>query len=289
MRNLSLPVFAVPMLRWHALAAFLLAVGFAGPATAAGYGDCQVSGVKGAYHITPAIPGQLTVEVTLPEPGWYNGDTPETIKDGYEYCMAANIAYRLGLDKVVVRNVAWPQLIGGSTTNFDLALAEASITEARKKVVDFSIPYYRANIAILARKGTQIDSASVKDMRIGVTQGTTGARFIMDVVKPKAVRVYPTVPGMAAALAAGQIDALADDTPDMLVYAAQSNGKFAVIGQYDTGETYGAVYSKDSVNEAIFNKIIQSLKDDDTLDKLSAKYLAAAFGVDPDKVPYLKP
>lgn len=273
------------------LAAAVLALGFAVPAVAAGgYGNCEVTGQKGAYHITPAAPGQLTVEVTLPAPGWYNGDTPATIKDGYEYCMGANIAYRAGLDKLAIVNVAWPQLIGGHTTNFDLALAEASITEARKKVVDFSVPYFNSDIGLLTKSGLKVDSAGAKNLRIGVHQGTTGADFITDVLKPtKPVKVYPTVPGMMAALVAGEIDAAADDTAYVLAYAAQSHGTLAVAGQYHTGETYGAVYPKGSANEATFDKIIQSLKDDGTLDKLAAKYLAAAWGADPTKVPYFTP
>lgn len=275
-----------------ALAGLVLLLGLASRAAAAGYGNCEVTGVKGAYHIAPVVPGQLTVEVSLPEPGWYNGDTPDTIKDGYEYCMAANIAYRTGLDNVVVRNVAWPQLIGGSTTNYDIALAEATITEARKKVVDFSIPYFSSDIALLVKKETPADnpSVNVKDLLIGAHQGTTGATFVMDVLKPaKPVRVYPTVPGMIAALVAGQIDAAAGDTSYMLTYAAKSHGTLTVIGQYHTGEQFGAVYPKGSADEATFDKIIQSLKDDGTLDKLSAKYLAPVVGSDPAKVPYLNP
>ncbi len=279
----------------HALPALVpalaLVFGLAGPAAAAGgYGNCTVGGQKGAYHITPAVPGQLTVEVTLPAPGWYNGDTPGTIKDGYEYCMAADIAYRAGLDKLILDNVAWPQLIGGHTKNFDLALAEASITPARKKVVDFSIPYFDSDIGLLAKQGTKVDSASAKALRIGVHQGTTGADFIMDVLKPaKPVKVYPTVPGMMAALIAGQIDAAADDTAYVLAYAAKSHGTLVVVGQYHTGETYGAVYPKGSANEATFNKIVQSLKDDGTLLKLATQYLAASWGADPTKVPYFTP
>jgi polar amino acid transport system substrate-binding protein len=274
----------------HMLLALLLTVGLAAPAAASGYGDCQVTGQKGAYHITPARPGQLTVEVSLPAPGWWNGDTPDTIKDGYEYCMAADIAYRAGLDKVTVVNVSWAQLIGGHTTDYDLALSEASITDARKKVVDFSVPYFSSDIGILVKQGTKVDSASVKTMRIGVHQGTTGADFITNVVKPsRPPNQYPNVPAMMAALNAGQIDAAADDTAYVLAYAKSSGGKLEVGGQYKTGESYGAVYPKGSVNEATFDKIIQSLQDDGTLRKLATKYLAEAWGADPTKVPYLTP
>src|SRR5271154_6450091 len=68
----------------------------ASPSWAAG--GCELTGTKGSDPITPVQPHMLTVETALPSPGWWNGDTPDTIKDGYEYCLAANIAYRAGLD-----------------------------------------------------------------------------------------------------------------------------------------------------------------------------------------------
>jgi polar amino acid transport system substrate-binding protein len=272
------------------LLAAALVFGAAGSAAAQQYGTCQVSGQKGAYHITPVTPGELTVEVSLPAPGWWNGDTPETIKDGYEYCMAANIAYRAGLDKLKVVNVSWAQLIGGNTRNYDLALDQASITEPRKKVVDFSVPYFSSDIGILVKSGTKADAAAVKNMRIGVHQGTTGATFITDVLKPtQPVKVYANVPAMMAALAAGQIDAVANDTAYNLGYASQSKGAFTVVGQYNTGETYGAVYPKGSPNGATFDKIIEEMKKDGTLDALAKKYLADAWGADPTKIPYFTP
>jgi polar amino acid transport system substrate-binding protein len=273
------------------LAAAVVVFGVAGPAAAADmYGNCEMTGQKGAFHIAPVTPGVLTVEVALPAPGWWNGDTPETIKDGYEYCMAADIAYRAGIDKMTVVNVTWAQLIGGNTKNFDLALDQASITEPRKKVVDFSVPYFNSDIGILVKAGTKVDSNSVKDLRIGVHQGTTGADYIMNVLKPhKEVKVYANVPGMMAALAAGQIDAVANDTAYNLGYASKSNGTMVVVGQYNTGETYGAVYPKGSANGPIIDKIITSMKDDGTLDKLAKKYLADAWGADPTKIPYFTP
>jgi len=68
-------------------------------------GNCELTGVKGSIPIaTPAKAGQLTVQVSLPAPIWWNGDTPEAIKDGMEYCMAAEIAWRGGYDKLEVVN-----------------------------------------------------------------------------------------------------------------------------------------------------------------------------------------
>lgn len=269
----------------------LLVLSWTVPAIAAEMiGKCEVTGQKGAYHITPMVPGQLTVRANLPSPGWWNGDTPSMVKDGFEYCMAADIAYRAGLDKVVVVLAAWPQVISGAAHSFDLALSQASITEARKKTVDFSVPYFSSDIGVIVKKGTKVDSANIKTLRIGVYQATTGAAFVRNVLKPgPSIKVYPNVPAMIAALTAGQIDAAMDDTADMLGVASNSHGALVVVGQYHTGESYGAIYPKGSPNEAVFDKIIQSLKDDGTLKMLAAKYLAKAWGTDPTTIPYFTP
>ena len=165
-------------------------------------GNCELYGQKGQVAMTPAIPGQLTVEVNLPAPGFWNGDTPETIKDGFEYCMAANIANRLGLDKVGVVNVAWDALVAGQTKNYDLALSQATITDERKKVVDFSVPYFSSDIGVLVKKGTAVDAASIKGLRIGVQQATTGATFVDEKLKPTTpAKVFPDTTSMFTALA----------------------------------------------------------------------------------------
>ena len=72
--------------------------------------------------------------------------------------MAANIAHRAGLDKLEVVNVAWDALVAGQTKDFDLALSQISITDERKKVVDFSVPYFSSDIGVLVKKGTKVDA-----------------------------------------------------------------------------------------------------------------------------------
>ena len=273
--------------------ALLLSVLLAGAQIAAAadmIGNCELTGKKGEFPVKPAKAGQITVEVNLPSPGWWNGDTPDAVRDGFEYCMAANMAYRLGLEKVTVVFAAWAQVIAGSARNFDLTLSQASITEPRKKTVDFSQPYFASDIGVLVKHGGGIDAGNLKSKRIGVYQGTTGADFAATVLKPtQQMSVYPNVPAMIAALTAGQVDAVLDDTTGMLAQAKKSNGLLEVIGQFKTGEAYGAIYPKGSPNEAVFDKVIQSLIDDGTLTKLSAKYLAAAWGTDPSQVPYFQP
>lgn len=270
--------------------AALLAVGAVLPAAAETIGACELYGTAAQASIAPAKPGQLTVEVNLPAPGWWNGDTPDTIKDGYEYCLAANIAHRLGLQGVQVVNVAWDALVAGQTKAFDLALSQISITDERKAVVDFSVPYFSSDIGILAKAGTTVTAGGMKALRVGVQQGTTGADFVADTLKPTTpAKVFPDTPSMFTALQAGQVDVAMTDTAIVLGQASASDGLFTVVGQYATGETYGALYPKGSANSAILNKVLQGLIDDGSTGKLSAKYLAGAWGVDPATIPTFKP
>jgi polar amino acid transport system substrate-binding protein len=250
-------------------------------------GNCEMSGAKGSHPVAnPFKPGQVTVAVSLPAPIWWNGDTPESIKDGMEYCMAAEMAWRAGYDKLEVVNVGWDPLVTGQTKDFDFALSEISITDERKKVVDFSVPYFSSDIAVLAKAGAEIDEKSIRDKIVGVQQATTGAAFAMDTLKLENVQVYPDQGDMFTALAAGQIDAAMTDTSIVLAEELKSQGKEQVIGQYKTGETYGALYPKGSQNNAAWDTIIQSMIDDGTMSKLADKYLAAVWGKDPAKVPY---
>ena len=45
-------------------------------------GNCEISGTKAAYQLVPARPDRLTVQVHLPAPVWWNGDTSGRIARG---------------------------------------------------------------------------------------------------------------------------------------------------------------------------------------------------------------
>jgi polar amino acid transport system substrate-binding protein len=252
--------------------------------------NCEVTGEKGSMKIdAPAQPGQLTLETNLPAPIWYNGDTPESIKDGMEYCMAAEIAWRAGLDKVKLVPVEWDALIAGQTHDFDMAMSEISITDERKKVHDFSTPYFNSDIGVLTKADAPVDGTTIKKARIGVQQATTGAAFVTDKLGVAAPQVYPDAGSMFAALTAGQIDVAMTDTSIVLAQEVQGGGKLKVVGQYKTGETYGAIYPKGNPNNATIDKIISGMVADGTMAKLSGKYLAAAWGKDPATIAYFNP
>ena len=249
------------------------------------YGNCKITSKANSIKVKPAVAGQLTVETTLPAQGWWNGTTADSIKDGYEYCMAAELANMAGLKKLVIKNVSFDQLVAGHTSNFDLALAEISITPARAKVVDFSKPYFDSNIGVLTKKGAGVTAANIKSKRCAAYSGTTSVDFLKNKLKCKTQKVYPDSQTLYQGVLSGQVDVALLDTAIVLAEAKQTGNKLEVPGQYKTGEKYGAIYPKGSPNEAAFDKGITTLQSDGTLKTLSKDYLGPAFGGDPSAVP----
>lgn len=250
------------------------------------FGECTVTGEPDSVTIEPVAEGTLTVATNLPSPAWWKGLSPEDITGGYEYCMAAEVAHRAGLDSVTVKNVSFDGLVAGQVKDFDIALAQISITEEREKVVAFSEPYYESKIGVLTKAEGGVTKGSIKSKQLGVQVGTTAVDFAAETVKPKTkVRTFQDTEGMITAVQSGQIDAALQDTAIVLGFAQQSNGKLEVVGQYDSGEEYGAIYPKDSTNREEMDKAISAMQKDGTFDELSSAWLAEAFGTDPNSIP----
>jgi polar amino acid transport system substrate-binding protein len=273
------------------LFAAVAAVALAAPAAAANMiGNCEVSGEKGSIPIAnPAKAGQFTVLTSLPAPVWWNGDAVENVKDGMEYCMAAEIAWRAGYDKMEVVNTSWEAFIGNQVTGYDVGFAQTSITEERKKVFDFTTPYFNSDMGVIARTDAPVDEKSIKTVKVGLQTGTTGATFAQEKLGLKDAQMFAEQIDMFTALRAGQIDAAITDTSITLAEEKESGGKNTVMGQYKTGEAYGGIMVKGAANNEIVSKIIQSMIDDGTIAKLGGNYLAAAWGKDPASIPYFNP
>jgi polar amino acid transport system substrate-binding protein len=252
---------------------------------AAKIGDCTITSKPNSIDVTPVQSGTLTVETTLPAPGWWNGTTPDSIKSGYEYCMAAELANMAGLSSVTVKNVSFDQLVAGRTNDFDLALAEISITPERAKVVDFSKPYFDSNIGVIVKKDADVTEDNIQSKSCAAYAGTTSVPFIQDQLKCASNKIYPNSSTLYQSVLSGQADAAFLDTAIVLAEAKKTGGQLEVVGQYKTGEQYGAIYPKGSANKTALDKGIATMLSDGTLDQLSTDYLGPAFGGDPSSVP----
>lgn len=254
-----------------------------------GFGDCQVTGEANSVKLSPKTADTLTISTVLPSNGWWNGESPESIKSGFEYCMVANIAHRAGLKSVTIQNQSWDQLISASNQNYDIGLASITITDERKKVFDFSEPYFQSNLGVAIKKGADVTAENINTLKIGVLQGNMGAQFVTDQIKPPGgPQLFQSETEMFTALRAGQVDAVVTDTTLALTNTSSSNGELIVTAQYQLDQGYGMVFPKGSKNVDGVNQALEQMKSDGTLDALSESYLAPLFGTDPNSIPMWK-
>ena len=104
-----------------------------------------------------------------------------------------------------------PALLAGK---FDAIIASMSITEERKKKVDFTEKYYNTPPAIAAAKDTDLKGVSVGDLSgkvIGAQGSTTHSNYAEAKFQGADVRLYPTPDEYKLDLENGRLDAVIDD------------------------------------------------------------------------------
>jgi polar amino acid transport system substrate-binding protein len=243
----------------------------------------STTGASGLKDLVTA--GTLTVGTELPAPPFWIGNDYDSLTGGFEVDLSKEIAKRLNLANVKFVEMPFAGLVAGQKCRCDIDFSQVTITDERAKVVSFTHPYFEANQGILVKRGTTVTSMDdAKKLRWGAQTNTTGATYIADNIKPThEPNLYNTTVDAFAALSAGQIDAVLLDTP-IVIGAVKANQikDGAVVGQFKTGEEYGAVLNKDSPNLAAINQVIDTLKSEGFMDQLFKKYFA-----DPTDVPVI--
>jgi polar amino acid transport system substrate-binding protein len=177
-------------------------------------------------------------------------------------------------------------VISPTPKKFDFDINEFSITDARKKVVDFSTGYYDVTQAVVTVKGSKIAGdttlASLQSAKLGAQKGTTSFDVIGSVIKPsQSPSVYNTNDLAVQALKNHQIDGLVVDLPTALYVAAAQIKDGVVLGQFDspgTPEQFGLLLEKGSPVTTCVSQAVDALRAAGTLKQLETQWLQASAG-----------
>jgi len=232
--------------------------------------------------------GVLTIATDNPAYSpWFDNNTPSNGK-GYEAAVAYAVAAKLGYaaDKVEWVKVPFNKVIQPGCKNFDFDINQVSITDERKKAVDFSSGYYDVSQTVITVKGSKIANAKsiadLKGAKLGAQVGTTSYSTITDVIKPtQAPAVFDTNDVAKQALANGQIDGLVVDLPTAFYITAVDLKDGLIVGQFPAkagGEQFGLVLSKGSKLTKDVTSAVDSLRADGTLAKIADQWLASTVG-----------
>ncbi|MGG6440863.1 glutamate ABC transporter substrate-binding protein [Saccharococcus caldoxylosilyticus] len=204
---------------------------------------------------------------------------PETGKvEGFDIDIAKGLAKKILGDenkielKEVTSKTRIPMLNNGE---IDAIIATMTITEERKKEVDFSDVYFMAGQSLLVKKDSKINS--VKDLKKGMTvltaKGSTSAQNIRKVAPQVNVLEFENYAEAFTALKAGQGDALTTDNA-LLWGMAKQDPNYRVLDETFTEEPYGiAVRKGDKELLQVINEYLKEIKENGEYDKIYEKWI----------------
>ena len=252
----------------------------------------STAGGAGIAGCTPAElktvkSGTLTVATSQPayEP-WMVDNDPTTGK-GFESAVAYAVAGKLGFarNQVTWTRVAFNAAISPAPKAFDFDINQFSISEDRKKAVDFSTGYYDVAQAVVTVKGSPIAGAhsiaDLKGAKLGAQIGTTSLAALKAQIAPSGTpAVFQTNDTAVQALKNGQVDGLVVDLPTAFFLASAELDNGVLVGQLaaasGTPEQFGLLLEKGSAVTGCASKAVDALRADGTLAALATKWLARA-------------
>ncbi|WP_458369735.1 ABC transporter substrate-binding protein [Pseudomonas fluorescens] len=165
----------------------------------------------------------------------------------------------------------------------DVILSSLSITEDRKKSVDFTDKYYETQANLVMKKGTIVSNSLVElnGKKIGVQRGSTHDRFAKEVLTPLGadIKFYGTQNEIFLDIASGRLDGtLADSTllSDGFLKTEAGND-YAFVGPTFNDKKYfgdgvGIATRKGDVLREKINTAITAIRDNGKYKAIQSKY-----------------
>ena len=168
---------------------------------------------------------------------------------------------------------------GLQTRNLDVALAGITIREDRKKVIDFSDPYYESGLAIMVGTSNNDikEAADLDGKLVAVKIGTATVDYLKEHVPDAKLKLFPNIDNAFLELATGRVEAVVHDTPNLQYFAnTAGKGQVKVVGSLRSGDFYGIAFPKGSELVPVVNKALATLRDNGQYDAIYEKWFGAS-------------
>jgi arginine/ornithine transport system substrate-binding protein len=177
-----------------------LSLSLVGAAALVGCGKTATPAPAAPAPETAAAPAAAPAPAELPElkvaidPTYepFTFKTADGKPTGFDVDIAEALCNEIKRKCVYVEQV-WDSMIPGlQAKKYDVIVSSMSITDDRKKVVDFTDKYYNTPSRIVVKADTPFtDLSSLKGKNIGVLKGSTQEKYAMGDLKPAGVKVVP--------------------------------------------------------------------------------------------------
>ncbi|MEU4349037.1 transporter substrate-binding domain-containing protein [Streptomyces sp. NPDC023838] len=239
------------------------------------------SGDGGSGEAAGGVPvvkkGKLTTCTHLPYPPFQSEQNGKVV--GFDVSLIDLVAKNLKVEQKIL-DTPFENFKTGAFLNSgecDLAAAGMTITEERKKNVDFSVPYFDATQALLATKKSGVTSLAdlkAKGKKLGAQAETTGESYATG--KGFNPVAFESSDAVLNGLRTGQVDAVVIDYPVVQGWLKDKANadRFALVENISTGEQYGFSVKKGNTKllDAI-NKAVTDAKADGTYKRLYEQWI----------------
>ncbi|WP_410015927.1 arginine ABC transporter substrate-binding protein [Sodalis sp. C49] len=120
---------------------------------------------------------------------------------------------------------------------FDAVISGMDITPDRLQQVTFSQPYYENSAIFVAQKGKFADLAALKDKRVGMQNGSTHQKFLLDKHPEITAVPYDSYQNAILDLKNGRLDAVFGDTAVVNEWL-KKDADLATVGDKITDKAY---------------------------------------------------
>ena len=198
---------------------------------------------------------------------------------GFDVDISNEIAKRLGVEAEFIAT-KWDGLIGGlKADKFDIIIGQMTVTEERKKSVDFTDPYVVTGSVLVTREDTDdiTELADIKGKKVGVGGGTTFEEVAKS-VEGADVKLYKAVGDYIQDLTNKRLDVIINDQLLMNYNIKENSLPIKVTSDILNKDEIGMAVNKG--NEAFVEKVnaaLKEMKEDGTYKEIYKKW----FGKDP--------
>ena len=196
---------------------------------------------------------------------------------GFDVDIAVALCNEMKVECEIVTQ-EWDGIIPGLIAQkYDAAVASMSISEERKKSVDFTLPYYSNRLQFIGPKGQPLD-VSVQGLRgktIGAQRSTVASGWFEENRKGVDLRLYSNQEEALSDLSSGRLDAIIADIYVSYAWLKTREGSlFEFKGPvvFDNDKVAIAVRKGNSGLRERLNNALKRIRENGTYARINARY-----------------
>lgn len=192
---------------------------------------------------------------------------------GVDVAIAEEIAKELG-KKLVVKNIDFDSIVSElKSGKADFAAAGMSITEERKKQVDFTIEYVTSNQVVVVKKDSSLNDITQLDgKRIAVQLGTVGDSYVTENYKNSEINRQKKFLVAAEAVKNNKADCIVMDQIPAQQLVSQ-NPELKILDGILFKDSYGMAVKKGNTELLdTMNTVLQRLIDEGKVEEYIIEY-----------------